>query len=86
MMDLFGNVYTSLGLYASAQPLLERAVQTWTRTAGADTPPELSSQHYLAETLARRGRYAEAEKLERRTWEASRRILADRRESPVASQ
>jgi non-specific serine/threonine protein kinase/serine/threonine-protein kinase len=76
MMELFGNVYTSLGLYASAQPLLERAVQIWTRTAGADTPPELASQHDLAETLGRRGRYAEAEKLERRTWEASRRVLS----------
>ena len=75
MMDLFGNVYTSLGLYASAQPLLERSVQIWTRTAGADTPPELTAQHDLAETLGRRGRYPEAEKLERRTWEASRRLL-----------
>jgi eukaryotic-like serine/threonine-protein kinase len=75
MMDLIGNVYTSLGLYARAQPLLEQAIQVWTRTAGADTPPELTARHNLAETLGRRGRYVEAEKLERRTWEASRRVL-----------
>ena len=75
MMDLMGNVYSSLGLYSRAQPLLERAVQIWTRTAGAESPNELVSQHNLADTLGRRGRYADAEALERATFEASRRVL-----------
>ena len=75
MMDLIGSVYSSLGLHASAQPLLERAIQIWTRTLGADTPPVLTSQHNLAESLGRRGRYIDAESLERRTWVASRRVL-----------
>jgi non-specific serine/threonine protein kinase/serine/threonine-protein kinase len=75
MMDLIGNVYTSLGLYASAQAVLEQAGQAWTRTVGADSPLLLTSQHNLAEALGRRGRYPESEQLERRTWEASKRIL-----------
>ena len=75
MMDVMGSVYSTLGLYSSAQPLLERAIQIWTSTAGADAPMELASRHNLADTLGRRGRYAEAEKLERRTLEASRRVL-----------
>jgi serine/threonine protein kinase/TolA-binding protein len=75
MMDVMGSVYSSLGLYASAQPLLERAVQLWTDTVGADHPNQLTSKHNLADTLGRRGRYADAEKLERQTFEASRRVL-----------
>ena len=75
MIELIGNVYTSLGLYASAQPLLEQATRIWSRTVSADAPQLLTSQHDLAETLGRRGRYVESEKLERRTWEASRRVL-----------
>lgn len=75
MMDVIGSVYASLGLQGRAQPLLEQAVQIWTRSGGADTPPELIAQHHLADTLGRRARYVDAEKLERRTWEASRRVL-----------
>jgi non-specific serine/threonine protein kinase/serine/threonine-protein kinase len=75
MMDLMGNVYTSLGLYARAQSVFEQAVQTWTRTVGVDAPTELVSQHNLAEILGRRGRYPDAERLEQRTLEAERRVL-----------
>jgi non-specific serine/threonine protein kinase/serine/threonine-protein kinase len=75
MMDVMGSVYSSLGLVSRAQPLLERAVEVWTHTAGADSPSTLASSHHLADTLGRRARYADAEQLERRTWEASRRVL-----------
>ncbi len=75
MMDVMGSVYSSLGLHSRARPLLERSVQIWRRTAGADSPNELASKHNLADTLGRQGRYAEAERLERETLEASRRVL-----------
>jgi non-specific serine/threonine protein kinase/serine/threonine-protein kinase len=75
MMEVIGGVYSSLGVYSGAQPLLERAVDVWTRTLGPDHPTTLASSHSLADTLGRRGRYPEAEKLEARTFEASRRVL-----------
>ncbi len=75
MMDVMGTVYSSLGLYSRAQPLLERAVQIWTRTTGPDGPSALISRHNLADTLGRRGRYADSERLERATLDASRRVF-----------
>ena len=74
MMDVMGSVYSSVGLYSRAQPLLERAVDIWTHTEGADSLPSLGSRHNLANTLGRRGRYADAEKLERATFDALRRV------------
>ena len=74
MMDVMGTVYSSVGLYSRAQPLLEHAVNIWSRTDGSDSLPALSSRHNLANTLGRRGRYADAEKLERATFESLRRV------------
>src|SRR5262249_13706437 len=75
MMDVMGSGYSSLGLVSRAQPLLEHAVDVWTRTAGADHPSTLASSHHLADTLGRRAHYTDAETLERHTWETSRRVL-----------
>jgi non-specific serine/threonine protein kinase/serine/threonine-protein kinase len=75
MMDLMGTVYSSLGLVSRAQPLLEHAVGIRTRIEGVEDPDTLASRHNLADTLGRRGRYPEAEKLERETVEVSRRVL-----------
>jgi len=74
MMDVMGSVYSSVGLYSRAQPLLEHAVDIWARAEGADSLPALTSRHNLANTLGRRARYPEAEKLERATFESLRRV------------
>jgi eukaryotic-like serine/threonine-protein kinase len=78
MMDVIGGVYSSLGLYSSAQPMFERAVEIWTRVDGADSPKQLASNRSLAETIGTRGRYVDAEALARHTVEASRRVLGAR--------
>ncbi|HEV2350979.1 MAG TPA: tetratricopeptide repeat protein [Terriglobia bacterium] len=75
MMQVMGNVYSSLGLYARAQPLLERSVDIRQRVLGPDNPDTLSSRIDLAGTLWREGRYSESEKLGRDTLETSRRVL-----------
>jgi eukaryotic-like serine/threonine-protein kinase len=75
MMQVMGNVYSDLGLYARAQPLLERSVEIRQRVLGPEHRETLSSRYDLAGTLWREGRYSESEKLSRETVETSRRVL-----------
>ncbi len=75
MMQVIGNVYSDLGLYSRAQPLLERSVEIRRRVLGPENPKTLSSKIDLAGTLWREGHYAESEKLSRKTLEISRRVL-----------
>ena len=58
-----GTVYTGLGLYTDAQPLLERALETQRRVAGADNPESLTTAHALANLYWFLGRTKEAEPL-----------------------
>jgi eukaryotic-like serine/threonine-protein kinase len=75
MMDVMGSVYQSLGLYSSAQDLLQRAVAIQTRALGPEDPRTLASIDSLASALDGGGHYTEAEKLERQNLEVSRRVL-----------
>jgi serine/threonine protein kinase len=75
MMQVMGNVYRDLGLYARAQPLLDRSVEIRRRVLGPDHPDTLLSMDDLGTDLDALGDYAEAEKLERETLEISRRVL-----------
>jgi len=75
LAHVIGNVYESLGLYARAQPLLERAVDTQRRILGPMKPETLRSMVDLAWTLQEEGRYAEAEKLGREALDSERRVL-----------
>lgn len=75
MMQVMGNVYSSLGLYARAQPLLERSVEIRRQVLGPENPDTLESMYNLAGTLWREGRYAESEKMSRETLDISRRVL-----------
>ena len=75
MMDVMGNVYTSLGLYQRGDSLLTRAVETRKRALGPKHPDTLRSMGSLAWTLQREGRYAEAEKLGREALDLQRRVL-----------
>jgi tetratricopeptide (TPR) repeat protein len=66
LMETIGTVYTKLGLYGEAQPLLERSLAL---REGAGRPGDLvvsDSLVGLAELCDRRARYAEGEALARR--------------------
>jgi len=75
MMDVMGNVYTSLGLYPRGDSLLRRAVETRKSVLGPKHPDTLRSMGSLAWILQREGRYAEAETLGRETLDLQRRVL-----------
>jgi non-specific serine/threonine protein kinase/serine/threonine-protein kinase len=65
LLDVMGNVYERLGLYAEAQSLLERAVAMRRKTLGLHNRDTLLSMDGLAWLLDRQGHLPEAEKLER---------------------
>jgi serine/threonine protein kinase len=75
MMDVMGQVYDNLGLYARAQTLLQRAVDIRRRVLGPENPDTLRSMNDLARTLDHEGHYAEAETLVRQTLDIERRVL-----------
>ena len=63
MQATVGGVYTGLGLYVDAQPLLERALQTQRRVVGEDDAETLATENKLANVYWYRGRYQDAEPL-----------------------
>jgi serine/threonine protein kinase len=75
MMDVMGNVYTSLGLYQRGDSLLSRAVETRRRALGPKNPDTLRSMASLAWTLQREARYPEAEKLGREALDMQRIVI-----------
>ncbi len=67
-----GRTYKGLGLYAEAEPILRRALETRERTASASEPgPWVESLLELGELSRLGGRYGEAEELERRALAAA---------------
>ncbi len=67
-----GAVYTALGLYADAQPLLDRALQSQRRLLGDDNSDTLATANKLADLYWYQHKYQDAEPLyseivERRT-------------------
>jgi non-specific serine/threonine protein kinase/serine/threonine-protein kinase len=85
MMDVMGQVYGNLGLYARAQALLTRAVETRRRVLGTDHPQTLNSMDQLGWTLNREGHYAEAEKLQRETLDSRRQVLGPQQPDTLRS-
>ena len=75
MMVVMGKVYTNLGLYSQAQPLLERAVDIQRHVLGPESPGTLRSTYALARTLDHEAHYAKAETLQRQTLDIQRRVL-----------
>ena len=47
-METIGTVYTNLGLYRAAEPLLEQAVEISRKTVGEDDPRTLTAMNQLA--------------------------------------
>ena len=63
LMATIGTVYTNLGLYRHAEPLLRHALETNQRLLGDDNPETMSSAHQLANLLWYQDNLKEAERL-----------------------
>ena len=61
MLEVTGRVYQSLGQYAEAHALLERALAVRRSTGVADGPEVAGTLKYVADALLRLGRYAAAD-------------------------
>jgi non-specific serine/threonine protein kinase/serine/threonine-protein kinase len=72
-----GAVYTSLGMYGAALPLLERAVETRRRLLGYDDPDTLAATNDLANAYWYQGRLKEAEPLYLDIVERRKRVLGE---------
>jgi len=77
LMQTMGKVYTSLGLYPRALPILEQSVATRRRLLGAEHPDTLAAMSDLARLYGSMGRRAEAEKLDDQILERRRRLLGE---------
>jgi eukaryotic-like serine/threonine-protein kinase len=70
-----GSVYTNLGMYAEARPLLERALNTQRQVLGHDNAETLRTAHQLANLYWFEGKMQEAELLYADVVERRRRTL-----------
>jgi eukaryotic-like serine/threonine-protein kinase len=75
MMYVMGKVYDSLGLYSTAESLLQRSVDIRKRMLGPENRDTLNSMLALALALDHRGHYSDAEALQRQALAIRRRTL-----------
>jgi tetratricopeptide (TPR) repeat protein len=75
LMDTMGNVYSSLGLYKKAQPLLENALKIREKLLGPNHSDTATSFNNLADIYFEQGKYAEAEPLYKRALAIREKIL-----------
>jgi eukaryotic-like serine/threonine-protein kinase len=85
MMDVMGNVYRSLGLYAKSESLLRRAISIRRQALGPDHPDTLKSMFNLANVLDEDSKYSEAEKLARETADVRSRVLGAQNHDTLAA-
>jgi tetratricopeptide (TPR) repeat protein len=79
LLDTMGRVYTNLGLYPQARPLLERAVDLREHGSGRSSSAELGgSLHRLSKVLERTGELEAAEAAEGRALELRHSAFGDR--------
>jgi tetratricopeptide (TPR) repeat protein len=65
LMATIGGVYTGLGLFKEAGPLLKQALDTYARVAGPDDPERLKALNLLADTYWYQSQFTLAEPLYR---------------------
>jgi serine/threonine protein kinase len=75
LLSTMGTVYGRLGLYQSAEPLLDRAIEIRGRLLGGENIDTLRSMSALANVYELEGRYGDAEKLDRVVLAARERLL-----------
>jgi eukaryotic-like serine/threonine-protein kinase len=85
MMNTMGIVYENLGLYSSAQPLLERALEIRRRVLGSYSTETLRSMRDVGSMLLKTGSIGEAEQLDREALAAERRVLGPNRPETLVS-
>jgi len=86
MMDTIGQVYVSLGLYAQAQELFEKALEKRRKLLGVEHPDTLTTSDHLGRCLERQARHVEAEKLIRDTLDIRVRVLGPEHPDTLASR
>jgi non-specific serine/threonine protein kinase/serine/threonine-protein kinase len=85
LMATMGEVYWSLGLYDSAQPLLEKSLETRRRVRGPENPATLQSMDLLAKNFERRANYSKAEELAQEVLAIRRRVQGPDNKETLAS-
>src|SRR5215469_15589615 len=85
MLQVMGEVYRNLGLYAQAEPLLTRSVEIRKQALGPNDPGTLDSMSSLAMLVLQEGRDADAEKMQREILETERRVMGPNDPKTVAS-
>ena len=78
LRTVLGRVYTNLGLFDRAAPLLQRSLEQHMALRGSLDPHVTANMDLLGVALVRQDRYDEAEPLLRRALEQRRRLLGDR--------
>ena len=77
LQSTIGSVYTGLGLYTEALPLLERALQTQKNLSGEASHDSLATAYELANVHFFLGRYEQAEVLYRGVADHRTRVLGE---------
>jgi serine/threonine protein kinase/tetratricopeptide (TPR) repeat protein len=85
LMATMGEVYWSLGLYDSAQPLLEKSLETRRRVLGPQNPATLQSMDLLAKNFERRAQFSKAEQLAQEVLAIRRRVQGPNDKETLAS-
>jgi serine/threonine protein kinase/tetratricopeptide (TPR) repeat protein len=85
LLDTMGRVYTNLGLYPQARPLLERAVDLRRQTSGRGGRDLGDSLHHLAAVLQRTGELEAAEAAATKALELRRSAFGTRHLAVAAS-
>jgi eukaryotic-like serine/threonine-protein kinase len=85
LLQTMGEVYEALGLYSSARPLLQQALDIRRHELGPEHPETLASMDRVSENLEREGHYPEAESLARETLEIRRRTIGAEHADTIAS-
>jgi non-specific serine/threonine protein kinase/serine/threonine-protein kinase len=75
LIQIMGNTYFQLGLYARARTLLEQAVASEARVLGPDAPETLLSTALLGVVLESEGRHEQSERLLRKALDGQQRVL-----------
>ncbi|HEX7779730.1 MAG TPA: tetratricopeptide repeat-containing protein kinase family protein, partial [Vicinamibacterales bacterium] len=77
LQSTIGSVYTGLGLYREALPLLERALQTQKNLSGENSDDTVTTAYELANVQFYLGRYDQAEVLYRSVADHRTRLLGE---------
>ena len=85
LMETMAQVYESLGLYAKARPLAEKAVELRQTVLGPEHLDTLRSMSVLGNVERKQGQFAEAEKIHRQVFDLRRRVLGPEHPETLSS-